>query len=175
MNASPSLTVQSSFSLIIVRTCGKLTSDFTLGSGAYGKSSAEEQARYRELKPPVVHPVAAPAQSAKSLATTSPLDGAKAAASAITPSHDASNSPQTAETAASPQVQANGHAIVTISDGKKLIVPTLVGLPMRKVIETASNAGLNIEIVGSGTARAQAPAPGTKVPTGTKIVVHCSY
>jgi cell division protein FtsI (penicillin-binding protein 3) len=46
---------------------------------------------------------------------------------------------------------------------------------MRKVIETASAAGLNIEIVGSGTARAQAPAPGTKVPNGTKIVVHCSY
>jgi cell division protein FtsI (penicillin-binding protein 3) len=76
---------------------------------------------------------------------------------------------------ASPSVQQNGHAIVTISDGKKLIVPTLVGLPMRKVIETASAAGLNIEIVGSGTARAQAPAPGTKVPNGTKIVVHCSY
>jgi cell division protein FtsI (penicillin-binding protein 3) len=62
---------------------------------------------------------------------------------------------------------------VTINDGKKLAVPTLIGMPVRKVIETASAAGLVVEIVGSGTAREQAPAPGTQVPIGTKIVVHC--
>jgi cell division protein FtsI (penicillin-binding protein 3) len=62
---------------------------------------------------------------------------------------------------------------VTINDGKKLAVPTLIGMTVRKVIETASAAGLDVEIVGSGTAREQAPAPGTQVPIGTKIVVHC--
>ena len=62
---------------------------------------------------------------------------------------------------------------VTINEAKKLTVPTLVGLPMRQVIEAASAAGLTVEITGSGTAREQAPAPGTKVPSGTKIVVHC--
>jgi cell division protein FtsI (penicillin-binding protein 3) len=60
---------------------------------------------------------------------------------------------------------------VTISDGQRFTVPTLVGLPMRKVIEAADAASLDIQIVGSGTAREQAPAPGTQVPTGTKIVV----
>lgn len=62
---------------------------------------------------------------------------------------------------------------VTISDGRKLTVPTLVGLPLRKVLETAASAGLDVQIVGDGTAREQAPAPGTQVPSGTKIVVRC--
>jgi cell division protein FtsI (penicillin-binding protein 3) len=66
-------------------------------------------------------------------------------------------------------------AQVTISDGKRLVVPSLVGLPVRKVIETAAAAGLDVEIVGSGTAREQAPAPGTKVSTGTRIVVKCTH
>jgi cell division protein FtsI (penicillin-binding protein 3) len=71
---------------------------------------------------------------------------------------------------ATPQVSQ----VLTISDGRKLIVPTLVGLPMRKVIELASTAGLDVQIIGNGTARQQAPAPGSKVHTGTRIVVHCT-
>ncbi|MDE3186310.1 MAG: transpeptidase family protein [Acidobacteriota bacterium] len=62
---------------------------------------------------------------------------------------------------------------VTISDGKKLTVPSLVGLPVRKVIEAAAAAGLDVEVSGDGTAREQAPAPGTQVATGTRIVVRC--
>ncbi len=62
---------------------------------------------------------------------------------------------------------------VTISDGKKLTVPSLVGLPLRKAIETAAAAGLDVEVHGSGTAREQAPAAGTQVHTGTRIVVLC--
>jgi cell division protein FtsI (penicillin-binding protein 3) len=62
---------------------------------------------------------------------------------------------------------------VTISDGKKLSVPSLVGLPIRKVIEITAAAGLEVQINGSGTVREQAPAAGTQVPTGTKIIVRC--
>jgi cell division protein FtsI (penicillin-binding protein 3) len=62
---------------------------------------------------------------------------------------------------------------VTIGDGKRLTVPSLVGLPMRKVIEVASAAGLDVQFIGDGTAKEQAPAAGTQVPTGTKIVVKC--
>jgi cell division protein FtsI (penicillin-binding protein 3) len=62
---------------------------------------------------------------------------------------------------------------VSISDGKKLSVPTLVGLPIRNVIEMTAAAGLQVEINGSGTVRQQAPAPGTQVPSGTKIIVRC--
>jgi cell division protein FtsI (penicillin-binding protein 3) len=62
---------------------------------------------------------------------------------------------------------------VTISDGRKLAVPSLIGLPVRKVIEAAAAAGLDVQITGSGIARTQAPAPGAQVRPGTKIVVHC--
>lgn len=62
---------------------------------------------------------------------------------------------------------------ITIGDGNRLTVPSLVGLPMRKVIEVASAAGLDVQFIGDGTAKEQAPAAGTQVPTGTKIVVKC--
>ena len=48
-------------------------------------------------------------------------------------------------------------------------------MPVRKVIEAASIAGLDVQIMGNGTVREQAPAPGAQVPTGTKIVVHCGH
>jgi cell division protein FtsI (penicillin-binding protein 3) len=63
---------------------------------------------------------------------------------------------------------------VTISEAKQLRVPSLVGLSMRDVIVQAAAAGLDVEIAGSGTAREQAPAAGTMVAEGTKIVVKCS-
>jgi cell division protein FtsI (penicillin-binding protein 3) len=44
---------------------------------------------------------------------------------------------------------------------------------VRKVIEQAAAAGLEVQIVGNGTSRQQAPDPGTMVPPGTKIVVRC--
>ena len=62
---------------------------------------------------------------------------------------------------------------VAISDGKKLNVPSLVGLPIRTVIEMTAAQGLQVQITGSGTVREQAPAAGTKVPSGTKVVVRC--
>jgi len=83
----------------------------------------------------------------------------------------ASSAPSQIAAKSSPQQQTPSQ--VTINDGKKLTVPTFIGLPVRKVIETAAAAGLDVEIVGSGTVREQAPVPGTQVPIGTKIVVHC--
>jgi cell division protein FtsI (penicillin-binding protein 3) len=63
---------------------------------------------------------------------------------------------------------------ITVDEAKRLKVPSLVGLPVRKVIEAAATAGLDVQITGSGIAREQAPAPGTLVPQGTKIVVRCA-
>jgi cell division protein FtsI (penicillin-binding protein 3) len=64
---------------------------------------------------------------------------------------------------------------VTIGDAKRLRVPSLVGLPMRKVIELAAAAGLEVQINGSGSVREQAPPAGSLVPPGTKIVVRCGH
>jgi beta-lactam-binding protein with PASTA domain len=49
----------------------------------------------------------------------------------------------------------------------------LIGLPVRKVVELADAAGLEVEITGNGSVREQAPAAGTMVDPGTKIVVRC--
>jgi len=64
-------------------------------------------------------------------------------------------------------------AVVLLNDKKTLRVPSLTGLPVRKVIEQAAAAGLEVQITGSGTVREQAPAAGTMVAPGTKIVVRC--
>ena len=49
MNASPSLVVMSSFSLIIERMSGKFTSDLTLASQVFCSSSAVSAASLRSL------------------------------------------------------------------------------------------------------------------------------
>jgi cell division protein FtsI (penicillin-binding protein 3) len=82
----------------------------------------------------------------------------------------ASNQPSPPAPSSPPQPAPR---FVAIDDGKKLNVPSLVGLPLRTVIQMTAAEGLQVQINGSGTVREQAPAPGTKVPSGTKIVVRC--
>jgi len=65
-------------------------------------------------------------------------------------------------------------ATVALNDQKQLKVPSLVGLPVRKVIEQAYAASLDVHITGEGTVREQAPAAGTMVAAGTRIVVRCA-
>jgi cell division protein FtsI (penicillin-binding protein 3) len=114
--------------------------------------------------PSVQAPVAQPSQTSANASADPP---AKPAASQQSPQGPGG---QTAVPQPAPQTISKH---VTISDGKKLTVPSLVGLPVRKVIECAAAAGLDVQIMGNGTAREQAPVPGTQVPTGTKIVVRC--
>ena len=63
---------------------------------------------------------------------------------------------------------------VVISDAGQIRVPSLTGLTVRQVIEQTAGAGLEVDIVGNGIAREQAPAPGSMVHPGTKIVVRCA-
>jgi len=87
------------------------------------------------------------------------------------------NAPAAAATAdsraGSTAAQTQSKATVTVTYRKALRVPSLIGLPVRKVIEQAAAAGLEVEISGSGSVRDQAPAAGTMVAPGTKIVVRC--
>lgn len=64
---------------------------------------------------------------------------------------------------------------VTIVDPNNVRVPSLMGLPIRKAIEQAAAAGLEVQIVGNGTCRQQAPDPGAMVAPNTKIVVRCGH
>ncbi len=102
-------------------------------------------------------------------------DSAAAAGSALIEGAEAKADASTAETAAEapgPRPRATTAVVVT-EDGQRK-VPTLVGLPIRKVIETAAMAGLEVDVMGSGTVREQAPAAGTMVGPNTRIVVRCS-
>jgi len=53
-------------------------------------------------------------------------------------------------------------------------VPSLIGLPVRQVVEQAALAGLNLQVTGRGLVRSQEPAAGSAVQPGTQIVVHCA-
>jgi cell division protein FtsI (penicillin-binding protein 3) len=80
--------------------------------------------------------------------------------------------PQPVESPIHAQPELSRVSIVT--EDKSFKVPSLVGLPLRKVIELSAAAGLEVQTIGSGTAREQAPAPGTMVARGTQIVVKCA-
>ncbi len=99
--------------------------------------------------------------------------------SSATPTNSATSQPSTnipgplppSAARSNPSAPAND---IIVADAGQLRVPSLIGLPIRQVIEQASGAGLQVEIAGNGIAREQAPAPGASVSSGTKIVVRCT-
>ncbi|MGE5109412.1 MAG: penicillin-binding protein, partial [Acidobacteriaceae bacterium] len=62
-----------------------------------------------------------------------------------------------------------GTVILDAEDGQ--VVPSLIGMPLRSAVATAQEAGFEIAILGNGVAREQSPAPGTRLPVGSKIAV----
>jgi cell division protein FtsI (penicillin-binding protein 3) len=112
------------------------------------------------LREPVTQP-AAPQTS------TTPGANAKPPATEATAAVPATPAPTLA-------AQSSPTTAVVMNADNQLKVPALVGLPVRKVIETAALAGLEVQVTGSGTVREQAPAPGSMVVPGTRIVVRCS-
>jgi cell division protein FtsI (penicillin-binding protein 3) len=125
--------------------------------------------------------------AANDLPSDDPLRDAPApqSATAPKPASIAMDSPATASPGISPavaqlaaeQTETNSAPTantVVIANAGQLRVPSLIGLPVRQVIEQAGIAGLEVQITGNGTAREQAPAPGALVSPGTKIVVRCA-
>ncbi|MGB0062812.1 MAG: penicillin-binding protein [Terracidiphilus sp.] len=121
---------------------------------------------------PLHAPANVPGQANAQSAST-PVSPAGAAANpnaTARPGNTASLPSPQSETQSAPRPAMNK---VVVSDAAQLRVPSLLGLSVRQVIEEAGRAGLEVEITGSGTAHEQAPAPGTMVPLGTKVVVRC--
>jgi cell division protein FtsI (penicillin-binding protein 3) len=121
-----------------------------------------------------LHPAAsaplAPAQQPGKPATANsgPSSGSSTAQPASQPAQQTQAAPQTQS---APQTAASK---VVVSEAAQLRVPSLLGFSVRQAIEAAGNAGLEVEITGSGIVREQAPAPGTMVAPGTKIVAKCA-
>lgn len=88
--------------------------------------------------------------------------GATAIADDPSPAH-AQPAPAVVAAASSPVRSKNVGPLIT--------VPNFAGQPMRSVVGTAANLGLNVRVYGNGLASDQAPAAGTQVPAGTAVVV----
>jgi cell division protein FtsI (penicillin-binding protein 3) len=70
-------------------------------------------------------------------------------------------------------VPSNGGTVVLdVETG--VVVPSFAGKAMRSALEAAEQAGLELEPRGSGMAREQWPAPGTRVSRGSRVVVRFS-
>jgi cell division protein FtsI (penicillin-binding protein 3) len=69
----------------------------------------------------------------------------------------------------------HGGGTVVLDVGESaVVVPSFAGKTLRSAIETAEEAGLELEAVGSGVAREQSPPAGTQVPSGARISVRFS-
>ena len=75
---------------------------------------------------------------------------------------------------ASPQPTPPPELLAVSLPAGNVRVPSLIGMPVRQVVEQAAIAGLNLQVTGRGLVRSQEPAPGTPVPTGTQLIVHCA-
>jgi cell division protein FtsI (penicillin-binding protein 3) len=75
-----------------------------------------------------------------------------------------------ASAVAATEPRASGHGVVVNAENR-IGVPSFLGEPLRVAVESAGTVGLSLQIVGSGIAREQVPAPGSMVPPGTEVVV----
>ena len=69
------------------------------------------------------------------------------------------------------EVPTPAHGTVVLDVGNSVEVPSFVGRPVRSVIEMAQQQGLEVDVAGSGVARDQSPAAGTRVSTGSHVTV----
>jgi len=65
---------------------------------------------------------------------------------------------------------ASGTVVVDV-EGGGLVVPSLIGKPVRAAVEMAQEAGFEIDVVGDGLAREQAPPAGTRIAPGGHVAV----
>jgi len=89
-------------------------------------------------------------------------------AESVPPSHESSAAEQV-PISSSPQ-PVSGTVVIDVEQGG-IVVPSFVGKSLRSSIELAQNSGLELDIVGSGRALDQSPAPGSHVASGARIMV----
>ncbi|HXZ79544.1 MAG TPA: penicillin-binding protein [Terriglobales bacterium] len=73
---------------------------------------------------------------------------------------------------AAPVLPASGTVVLDVEGGP--VVPSFLGKSLRSVIETAENAGIDVDVIGTGTAREQVPPPGSHLPAGGRVEVKLS-
>jgi cell division protein FtsI (penicillin-binding protein 3) len=88
------------------------------------------------------------------------------------PAHPAAANPPLpiAGDSSASKLPVSGTVVLDVEEGG-IEMPSFLGKSMRSAIEAAQDAGLDLDAVGSGTAREQSPSPGTKVAVGARVVV----
>jgi cell division protein FtsI (penicillin-binding protein 3) len=117
------------------------------------------------------------AQSVAPVAKPSPLQPAahlvEAKISHVEARHAASQDRDSAPTEPTgPPARTNGTAVVTLGGG--VLVPSMIGKPVRAALEIAQESGIDIDVVGSGVAREQSPPAGTRIAAGARVAVRFS-
>jgi len=69
------------------------------------------------------------------------------------------------------KLPVSGTVALDVEEGG-IEVPSFLVKSLRVAIEAAEEAGLDLDAVGSGTAREQLPLPGARVAAGSRITVH---
>jgi len=75
---------------------------------------------------------------------------------------------------AAPVPAATGDGTVVLNVGSGIVVPSFMGKSLRSVVEEAQQSGLELNVLGSGIARQQSPAPGSHLLTGQRVTVRFS-
>ncbi len=82
----------------------------------------------------------------------------------------AAQSGAASEGSPSQKLPAGGTVVLDVEEGG-IEVPSFLGKNLRIAIQVAQEAGLDLDAVGSGTAREQSPQPGAHVAAGSRITV----
>lgn len=77
------------------------------------------------------------------------------------------------QTESSAQSSPNGTVVLDVDSG--VVVPSFLGKPLRSAVEAAQQSGLEINAIGSGIARQQWPAPGSRLIAGQHITVRFTH
>jgi len=67
-------------------------------------------------------------------------------------------------------VPASATVVMDVESGG-LVVPSLIGKPVRAAVEIAQETGFEIDVIGEGVAREQAPAAGAHIAPGGRVAV----
>jgi cell division protein FtsI (penicillin-binding protein 3) len=84
----------------------------------------------------------------------------------------ASNEPAARPPAQVAALSTQGTVVLDVEGG--IVVPVFLGRRLREVVEAAQQAGVEIDAIGTGIAREQAPPPGARIPAGTRVTVRFS-
>jgi cell division protein FtsI (penicillin-binding protein 3) len=120
------------------------------------------------------------AEAGEPSATSAPAKPAAIAAQVVPASLSQKEPPAQASAAPAPsskpdesqaaKLPTSGTVVLDVEEGG-IAVPSFLGKSVRAAVEAAQDAGLDLDAIGSGTAREQSPLPGSLVAAGSRVTV----